>query len=648
MKQHVVVIPLLAALLVLVGCFTKVDDLATAPTIPDEGLASGRLTVGTNPMGAGLTLWPIDSPAVVRSAMSPASLTLPLGAYVVRATRQSYLEKTGVVTVRKDGSDLNLDLVKIDSVAPPPAKPTVTLTASALSGKTGDVIEFIATATNAEFIVGSSIGFMVPGIAYAYTLGPATGTPVTITVVAVGPGGVAFAAVTIRHDTDPPKPKPEITSFTTSKTNIVRGEKVTLTATVLNARYGLVSPTGHYIPLGSGTGSIEVMPGETIRYGLVAIGDGGEDTASVQVNVTTVTPPPPPVTGWLTASPLSIKQGETTTISWGVMNADSVIVTPFGRVAATGSRSEMLSATRTYRLSAWQGGTVKFRDSVTVTFTNPPPPPTDPTASITAPDSVDANADFIISLTSTNGTSGDLWPYGHAPLNGTVTTRIVATTTFIYTVTGQPGTTPATASKTVGVRPVTPPTNPTNSLSAPDTVIVGTPVRIDLSSTNGISAEFLPYYASAPLNGSVTLQFAQTGPVLLTYRVYGAPGTTPAVVTKVIIVIAAPGVQWEEKLQVTLSPTFRATTMQLHNPAGRVLLEVDREYQNPVDPQLGFEFVDVAGHRYTPVIAYTGSGRAWVLVVTSSVDLPANLMVKLIYQGNDVNNIIIRGFRGRQ
>jgi hypothetical protein len=89
-------------------------------------------------------------------------------------------------------------------------------------------------------------------------------------------------------------------------------------------------------------------------------------------------------------------------------------------------------------------------------------------------------------------------------------------------------------------------------------------------------------------------------------------------------------------------------TIQLHNPAGLVYFQVDREYVNPCDPQLGFDFLDAAGRHYTPVIAYTGNNRTWTLILSNQITLPANLSVKVIYQGTESNTVKIYGFRGTQ
>jgi hypothetical protein len=93
--------------------------------------------------------------------------------------------------------------------------------------------------------------------------------------------------------------------------------------------------------------------------------------------IDTMTPPPTPPTATLTASPLSVVQGDPSVLTWSTTSATSVTISPnVGTVAASGSVNVNPASTTTYTLSATNGaGTVTSTATVTVTAPPPPPPP---------------------------------------------------------------------------------------------------------------------------------------------------------------------------------------------------------------------------------------------------------------------------------
>ena len=105
-------------------------------------------------------------------------------------------------------------------------------------------------------------------------------------------------------------------------------------------------------------------------------------------------------------------------------------------------------------------------------------------------------------------------------------------------------------------------------------------------------------------------------------------------------------VEWFEMVPMTELRRGDFFTFNLHNPAGLTKFEVDREYVRRVDPQLAFKFKDDEGHWHTPILAYTGDGRLWVLIEDSPVGLPANIEISAYYNGSDENIIRVYGFRG--
>ncbi|SNS31389.1 peptidoglycan-associated lipoprotein [Granulicella rosea] len=91
-------------------------------------------------------------------------------------------------------------------------------------------------------------------------------------------------------------------------------------------------------------------------------------------------PPPPPVpTASITASPVAILSGQTTTLTWTTSNATQVTISGLGTVAATGSRSVAPSRSTDYTVTASGAAGASVQASTRVTVTQPPPPPA-PTA----------------------------------------------------------------------------------------------------------------------------------------------------------------------------------------------------------------------------------------------------------------------------
>jgi peptidoglycan-associated lipoprotein len=90
-------------------------------------------------------------------------------------------------------------------------------------------------------------------------------------------------------------------------------------------------------------------------------------------------PPPPPAapTIRLSASPASIEQGQSSTLSWDAANATSVTIdNGVGTVPASGSRSVSPTTSTTYMARATgPGGNTSAEARVTVTAPPPPPPP---------------------------------------------------------------------------------------------------------------------------------------------------------------------------------------------------------------------------------------------------------------------------------
>ena len=94
---------------------------------------------------------------------------------------------------------------------------------------------------------------------------------------------------------------------------------------------------------------------------------GAQGIARVNVGVVTPTPQLSPQIVIFQANPGTINAGESSTLSWTVINADTVAITSLGNVALTGSRAVTPPTTTTYTLTATRGTqTVTAQATVTV------------------------------------------------------------------------------------------------------------------------------------------------------------------------------------------------------------------------------------------------------------------------------------------
>ena len=184
----------------------------------------------------------------------------------------------------------------------------------------------------------------------------------------------AAQQVTARFDSDAaPDGAPTITSFAADKTEITAGESVTFSWEVTGAESFVLEPVGNV----NGS-SFTVTPDKTDTYVLEATNDAGTATSDpVEV---TVSPSPtlPQITSF-TADPAEIAAGDSAQLSWTVTGDGPVTVSidnGGGDFEGSGSTTVSPSGTTSYTLTATNdAGSVD--DSLTVTVTAEPPPPTD-------------------------------------------------------------------------------------------------------------------------------------------------------------------------------------------------------------------------------------------------------------------------------
>jgi len=311
-----------------------------------------------------------------------------------------------------------------------PAKPTITFTATPLSINQGSSATLAWTSSNATSVsIDNGIGNV--GLSDSRQITPAVNT--TYIATATGPGGSASASVAITV-----VPRPTITVAVDPST-VRAGQTATITWNSSNAT-SVTFDNG--IGSVAASGSRTVTPSNTTSYTATAVGPAGTMTAGTTVTV--VFPP----TIALSATPPSITQGDSTTLSWTSSNTESVAIDnnigaepPNGSVVVAPKSSTAYTATAT-----GPGGTVSTTFRVDVS--NPAPP----TVSVSVnPATISAGQVATLAWTSTNGTSASIDNgVGPVALNGSFQVSPGTTKTFNITVLGAAGTATASAAVTVG------------------------------------------------------------------------------------------------------------------------------------------------------------------------------------------------------
>jgi hypothetical protein len=159
--------------------------------------------------------------------------------------------------------------------------------------------------------------------------------------------GLAVGFACKGSTTEDVKHPPTITSFSASPATIHRGESSTLSwnvtgATSLSIDNGVGTVTG-------ATGTKSVSPTETTTYKLTATNADGTKTMNTTVTIQLV----PPTIDAFTATPASIKLGDSSTLSWTVTNGTTISIdNGIGTVAATGTQAVSPTVNTTYTLTA--------------------------------------------------------------------------------------------------------------------------------------------------------------------------------------------------------------------------------------------------------------------------------------------------------
>jgi phospholipase C len=424
------------------------------------------------------------------------------------------------------------------SAAPmsPPAVPTVVMVAAPTAIAQGGTSMLTVTASNATQVVisDSSDG-------HTFTLSAGGGTQAvnptattTYTATAIGAGGTATAKaiVTVTANTSAPT-----VTMVASPTSITQGSSSTLTVAASNATQVVISDNvdTNTFTLGATGGTQAVMPNVTTTYTVTATGPGGTATARAIVAVTANMGAP---TVTMVASPTSIIQGSSSTLTVTAANATQIVISDnidsstFTLGGTGGTQVVTPSATVTYTATATgAGGSAQAQAVVTVTANA-----TAPTVSMSAsPPTVAQGASSTLTVVASNATQvviSDNIDSNTFTLGGTGGTQAVtpsATTIYTATATGAGGT--ATAQATVTV-----------TSAAPTVTIVANPTSITLgsSSTLTVTASNATQVVISDNLDSITYTLGATGgtrsvspttTTLYTATATGAGGTATAQAT---------------------------------------------------------------------------------------------------------------------
>ena len=216
---------------------------------------------------------------------------------------------------------------------------------------------------------GTSLSVKNGDLVEVYMTSPPAGTTRTTTVTVRRPSGTNAVSANWSITTSPPL-SPPIVNISLSPSSIFTGNSSTLTWSTSSATTLVSSNFG----ASSLVGSISVNPTSSRSYSLTVSGPGGQVTGSATLTVSSPPPPPPnPPTITLTASPSSIQDNGSTTLTWSSTNATSVSSSNFGATTVSGSLTRYgLRSSTTFTITvSGPGGSASASASVNVAVCSP-------------------------------------------------------------------------------------------------------------------------------------------------------------------------------------------------------------------------------------------------------------------------------------
>jgi hypothetical protein len=373
-----------------------------------------------------------------------------------------------------------------------------------------------------------------------------------------GAQGIARTSVTTQQPAV--QQEVQIIRFQASPTNIKPGQTSTIDWQVLNADSVTITNIG---TVDAKNGNRTVSPTSTTQYVLTARNRNSEATAT-----TTITVEEQPVAQFLacSVSPTNIIAGESATINWATLNADSVSISGgIGTVPANGQRVVTPTATTTYTLTATNPrGPVTCGVTVTVSQGTVPR-----IVSFTAnPMSIQSGQSSTLSWTVENATSVSITNLGTVQNSGSQDVKPTQTTTYVLTATNKTG--QSTASTTVTVT-AAPPVNAVTlaacTASPATSAKPGDPVVLSYTATNATGVS-ITGVTGVTIAGPVTVN--PTASTTYTVTATGANNTQATCTIAVTVTPAAPPTAIITGPS-TIETIYRQVTIdasQSTNPAG--------------------------------------------------------------------------------
>jgi hypothetical protein len=296
-------------------------------------------------------------------------------------------------------------------------------------------------------------------------------------------GGQGVARVTV----DTSRSQVRIARFTAVPDRIKAGDASTLTWNVDNATDVEISGVGKVDPR---SGTTSVRPNQTTTYTLTA----RNGTTSINESVTVVVDRPEARILKFTATPVTIRAGEASTLAWETENADTVTLSG-ASVARSGTSSVSPTQTTTYTLTARNSfGEVSSTATVTVA---PAQAPRIIRFAATPPEILPSEQTALVWQVE-NATEVNISGIGKVDLSGTSTVNPTDTITYTLTARNAQGEVTATAVVSV-LKPVKilnfvadPPSSPSS----------GAPVTLRWTTTDATDV-VITGVGSVPVNGTV-------------------------------------------------------------------------------------------------------------------------------------------------
>jgi YVTN family beta-propeller protein len=383
------------------------------------------------------------------------------------------------------------------------AKPTVKISASPTTIAIGGSSTLTWTSTGATSIsINQGIG-AVPVNGSRVVLPTVT---TTYTITAKNSSGTATTTAKVTVTAALPT-----VSFSAAPVSISPGQSSTLSWTTTGATSVSINQGIGIVAL---NGSKVVTPAATKIYTITVKGSGG--TVTAKATVTVVVAPP---TVSLSAEPMTIQPGESSTLTWTTTNATSAIVdNDIGSVELSSSITVYPAISTTYTIIvSGAGGTISASTTITV---NQPQPQVSlhaiPMAILPGESSILCwQTKNVDSTTIDNG-------IGSVPTSGSIQVSPTATTTYTITAIGLGGT--ATASTTVEIDETLQPS--VSLYSSPKIVKGGRSIILSWNATHAESAEIDNGIGSVPIKGSLSI--TPTGTATFSVTVRNANGTATA------------------------------------------------------------------------------------------------------------------------